>query len=60
MAWRCTVRSFNRIEIQEFKIKALKLIIPKQFSKAPGYFQEKRSDRVYCDAPGEMDFVQDS
>jgi hypothetical protein len=44
------------MEIQEFKIKALKLIIPKQFSKAPGYFQETRSDQVYCDAPVEMDF----
>ena len=48
------------MDVQEFKIKELKLIIPKRFSDARGYFQETWSDRVYRDALGQVDFVQDN
>ena len=48
------------MDVREFKIKELKLIIPKRFSDARGYFQETWSDRVYRDALGQVDFVQDN
>ena len=48
------------MEVQEFKIKELKLIIPKRFSDARGYFQETWSDRVYRAVLGQVDFVQDN
>src|SRR4030088_2624205 len=48
------------MKVQEFKIKELKLIIPKRFSDARGYFQETWSDRVYREALGQVDFVQDN
>src|SRR5260221_11721553 len=48
------------MDVQEFKIKELKLILPKRFSDARGYFQETWSDRVYRDALGQVDFVQDN
>jgi dTDP-4-dehydrorhamnose 3,5-epimerase-like enzyme len=37
-------------DIPEFKIEELRLIIPKRFGDARGYFQETWSDRVYRDA----------
>src|SRR4051812_30827352 len=48
------------MEVQEFKIEGLKLIIPKRFSDARGYFQETWNDRAYRNALGEVDFVQDN
>src|SRR5260221_8873198 len=48
------------MDVQEFKIKELKLIIPKRFSDARGYFQETWSGRVYRDALGPVIFVQDN
>jgi dTDP-4-dehydrorhamnose 3,5-epimerase len=48
------------MDVQEFEIKGLKLIIPKRFSDVRGYFQETWSDRAYRDALGEVDFVQDN
>ena len=48
------------MDVQEFKIKELKLILPKRFSDARGYFQETWSNRVYRDALGQVDFVQDN
>lgn len=47
------------MDVQEFKIKELKLIIPKPFSDVRGYFQETWSDRVYRNVSGEVDFLQD-
>jgi dTDP-4-dehydrorhamnose 3,5-epimerase-like enzyme len=43
------------MNVQEFRIKELRLIIPKRFSDARGYFQETWSDRAYRDALGEID-----
>ena len=48
------------MDVQEFKIKELKLIIPKRFSDARGYFQETWSDRLYREQIGDATFVQDN
>ena len=48
------------MDIHDFPIKGLKLIVPKRFSDARGYFQETWSDRLYREALGEVDFVQDN
>jgi dTDP-4-dehydrorhamnose 3,5-epimerase len=48
------------MDIHEFAIKGLKLIIPKRFSDARGYFQETWSDRVYREQIGDATFVQDN
>jgi dTDP-4-dehydrorhamnose 3,5-epimerase len=47
------------MDVQEFKIKELKLIIPKRFGDARGYFHETWSDRAYRDVLGEVEFVQE-
>jgi dTDP-4-dehydrorhamnose 3,5-epimerase len=48
------------MDIQDFAIQGLKLIAPKRFSDARGYFQETWSDQLYRKALGEVDFVQDN
>jgi dTDP-4-dehydrorhamnose 3,5-epimerase len=48
------------MDIHEFAIKGLKLIIPKRFSDVRGYFQETWSDRVYREQIGDVTFVQDN
>jgi len=48
------------MEIRDFEIKGPKLIIPKRFSDARGYFQEAWSDRVYRQVFGDVAFVQDN
>jgi dTDP-4-dehydrorhamnose 3,5-epimerase len=48
------------MDVREFAINGLKLIIPKRFSDARGYFQETWSDRVYRNALGPLNFVQDN
>jgi dTDP-4-dehydrorhamnose 3,5-epimerase len=41
------------MDVQQFKIKELRLIIPKRFGDPRGYFQETWSDRAYRDVLGE-------
>jgi dTDP-4-dehydrorhamnose 3,5-epimerase len=48
------------MDIHDFAIKGLKLIIPKRIGDTRGYFQETWSDRLYREALGEVDFVQDN
>jgi dTDP-4-dehydrorhamnose 3,5-epimerase len=48
------------MDIQDFAIKGPKLILPKRFSDARGYFQETWSDRVYRETIGDVAFVQDN
>src|SRR5689334_7152464 len=52
--------SVRQMDIRAFAIKGLKLIIPKRFSDARGYFQETWSDRVYREQIEGVDFVQDN
>ena len=60
MRWHSPALSVRWMDIHEFAIKGLKLIIPKRFSDARGYFQETWSDRVYRDQIGDATFVQDN
>ena len=48
------------METSDFSITGLKLIVPKRFSDARGYFQETWSDRVYREQIGDIAFVQDN
>jgi dTDP-4-dehydrorhamnose 3,5-epimerase len=60
MPWHNRALSVRPMDIHEFAIKGLKLIIPKRFSDARGYFQETWSDRVYREQIGDATFVQDN
>lgn len=48
------------MDIRDFAIKGLKLIIPKSFRDTRGYFQETWSDRQYRESIGDVAFVQDN
>jgi dTDP-4-dehydrorhamnose 3,5-epimerase len=48
------------MEIHDFGIKGLKLLMPKRFSDARGYFQETWSDRLYRETIADLTFVQDN
>lgn len=48
------------MDIQDFAIKGPKLIIPKRFRDARGFFQETWSDRLYREIIGDVAFVQDN
>lgn len=48
------------MDIRDFAIKGLKLLTPKRFADARGYFQETWSDRIYREIIGDAAFVQDN
>jgi dTDP-4-dehydrorhamnose 3,5-epimerase len=48
------------MNIREFDIPALKLIIPKRFSDVRGHFQETWNDRLFRERIGNVTFVQDN
>lgn len=49
-----------QMNIGEFDIPDLKLIIPKRFSDVRGHFQETWSDRLFREKIGKVTFVQDN
>src|SRR5271165_811473 len=50
----------EQMNIGEFDIPGLKLIIPKRFSDVRGHFQETWSDRLFREKIGNVTFVQDN
>jgi dTDP-4-dehydrorhamnose 3,5-epimerase len=48
------------MEIHDFSIQGPKLLVPKRFSDARGYFEETWSERRYSEALGDVTFVQDN
>jgi dTDP-4-dehydrorhamnose 3,5-epimerase len=48
------------MDIREFEIPGIKLIVPKRFSDARGYFQEIWSDRLFREKIENVTFVQDN
>ena len=48
------------MEIRDFEIPDVKLIIPKRFGDSRGYFSESWSDRTFRDKVANMPFVQDN
>ena len=48
------------MEIRTLNIPDLKLIVPKRFSDARGYFSETWSDRLFRERIANMSFVQDN
>ncbi len=48
------------IEVEETKIKDVKIIMPRVFSDTRGYFFESYSERDFKEAIGDIKFVQDN
>jgi dTDP-4-dehydrorhamnose 3,5-epimerase len=48
------------MDIREFEIPGIKLVVPKRFSDARGYFQEIWSDRLFREKIENVTFVQDN
>jgi dTDP-4-dehydrorhamnose 3,5-epimerase len=48
------------MDIRQFEISGVKLIVPKRFGDARGYFQETWSDRLFREKIENVSFVQDN
>jgi dTDP-4-dehydrorhamnose 3,5-epimerase len=48
------------MEIREFEISGVKLVVPKKFGDARGYFQETWSERLFQERVENVSFVQDN
>jgi dTDP-4-dehydrorhamnose 3,5-epimerase len=48
------------MDIRQFEISGVKLIVPKRFGDARGYFQETWSDRLFREKIDNVSFVQDN
>src|SRR5947209_5324846 len=48
------------MEIREFEIPGVKLIVPKKFGDPRGYFQETWSERLFQEKVDNVSFVQDN
>jgi dTDP-4-dehydrorhamnose 3,5-epimerase len=54
------LRYGNRIEIREFEIPEVKLIVPKRFNDTRGHFSELWSERLFREEVANVTFVQDN
>jgi len=50
----------ERVEVHQFDIPGLSLIVPKRFSDTRGYFSETWSDRLFRERIEDLSFVQDN
>jgi dTDP-4-dehydrorhamnose 3,5-epimerase len=48
------------MDVHDFDIEGLRLIIPKRFSDSRGHFLETWSQRTFREAIGDVTFVQDN
>jgi dTDP-4-dehydrorhamnose 3,5-epimerase len=52
--------SVERVDVQQFDIPGLTLIVPKRFSDARGHFSETWNDRLFREKIENVSFVQDN
>ena len=53
-------RSMERVDVYQFDIPGLTLIVPKRFSDTRGHFSEIWSDRLFREKIEDVSFVQDN
>ena len=57
----CTIfASLERVDVHQFDIPGLSLIVPKRLSDTRGYFSETWSDRLFRQQIADVSFVQDN